>query len=121
MTVAVKPLQVKTQDGKHTAGIIYGGHIFRKQLTMSNMLQSPRGWSISTNLLIDGRPVTFDELPRYGVDVIQIHVVDAPVMENLYYASYNSFKENGLDVDRKTGIHKALALPFWKTTRYYRI
>ncbi len=120
MVIQVAPLTVKATDG-HTAGLIYSGHIFRKQLVMANMLQSPRGWTISKDLIIEGRPVKLEDLPRYGVDIIQIHVKDVPASQNLYVASFKNFIENGLDVNRKTGWHKALALPFWKVMGYYGI
>ncbi len=109
MTIAVRPLPVLTEDGK-TAAYIHEGHIFRKQLLSKNMLQSPRGWSISENLVIEGRPVKFAELPRYGVDIIQVAVTDT---NQLYVVAFRKFTENCIPVNRGTGPHKALALPFW--------
>ncbi len=112
MTVAVKPCPVKTRDGQHTAGYIVG-RVFRKKLKLENKLESPPGWTLEEWLL--------DMLPRYGVSVIQIHVADAPAGQNLLVASLQSFALYGLDVDRGTGLHRALAEGYWKEISYYKL
>ena len=118
MTVLVKPLQVKTRDGRHTAAYIVGS-VFRKQLHQENKLQSPPGWTLENEFIIEGRYVKLAELKRYGITTIQIHVLEAP--GSLYVASLQSFRDNGLEVDRGTGLHVALADPFWKTINFYKL
>ncbi len=120
MTTAIKPLIVKTEDGKHTYAWIVGA-VLRKQVTMSNQLNSPPSWTLAKRFIISGKFVKLDELPRYGIRVIQMDVIDAPCDANLYVASLNSFNENGLDVNRGTGPHRALALDFWRVTRTYKL
>jgi hypothetical protein len=102
MTTAIKPLILYASDGKHVAGFVRE-NIFRKELHTSNQLRTPPGWSIEADI--------FDMLKRYGVTVIQIKDKDT---RKLYVVSRATFEENCLDVNRGTGPHKALALPFWK-------
>jgi hypothetical protein len=45
------------------------------------------------------------------VDTIQMYDKDE---KKLYVCSYNTFKENGLTVDRKNGKNAVLALSFWR-------
>jgi hypothetical protein len=103
MPIAVKPLILYAKDDVHVAGYVRG-NVFRKELYGSkNMFHTPPGWTIETDI--------FDKLKRYGVTVIQIKDKET---SNLYVTSRQTFEENCLDVNRGTGPHKALALPFWK-------
>ena len=103
MTIAVKPLILYAADGKHVAGFVRE-NVFRKELFGSkNMLHTPPGFTIETDV--------FNSLKRYGVTVIQIKDKETG---KLYVASRATFEDNCLDVNRGTGPHKALALPFWK-------
>jgi hypothetical protein len=97
----VAPLILKSNDG-NVAGYVRG-NIFRKETAHKNMLNSPPGWSIGME--------TFEKLRRYGVDTIQMYDKDE---KKLYVCSYNTFKENGLTVDRKNGKNAVLALSFWR-------
>ena len=54
MPVEVSPLLVMTKDGRHVAGHIRG-RVFRKQLYMRNMLNSPVGWSLDGEFLLNGK------------------------------------------------------------------
>jgi hypothetical protein len=103
--VKVAPLIIYAADGKHIAGFVRE-NIFRKELIGSkNMLHSPPGWTIEADV--------FDKLKRYGVTVIQ--VLDKETRK-LYVVSRDTFERECLPVDRGTGPHKALALPYWKVT-----